>query len=134
MFWRKFGKRTSEDPEQTKREQLARTELEDRIVALLSADKDSVYTIRHLEQKLSPVSIAALSLALAELQEAKLVDRIVRVESPESHGGIKDFASPSELPDEIKDWRTNRMVPVTPENTAFLFKAHRANELVPSNA
>ncbi len=134
MFWRRFGKRTNEDPEQIKREQAARAELKKRIVALLIAHRGAQYTIRHFEQQLGPVSLASLSLALAELQSDGVVDRIIRVESPENHGGIRDYSSPDELPDEIEDWRTQRIVTVDASNTKFLFKAHDTSHLEHANA
>jgi hypothetical protein len=134
MFWRRFAKRTSDSPEQIEREQTARAELKKKIVSLFNATPDSQFTIRHLEQRLGPVNLASLSLALAELQTEGLIDRVIRVESPESRGGIQDFASPDQLPAEIYDWRTQRTIPVEPSIISFIFKAHAAHDFETANA
>jgi len=133
MFWRKSKKQTADDPAQLQRELDLRAELKRRLAELFEQNRKAQFTIRHLESKVHPPSVAALALALAELQQAGVVDRYVRVESPESHGGIEDFASPDDVPDEIYDWRTQQTVPVTPENTAFIFKAHEDKALVAAN-
>ncbi len=129
MFWRRFAKRTSDSPEQIEQERKDRAVLKDRIVSLLNAQPYAQFTLRHLEQCLRPHSLAAISLALAELQNAGVVDRIIRVESPESHGGIEDFRSMSEIKEEIHDWRTQQTIRVDPSMVSFVFQAHTANDL-----
>jgi hypothetical protein len=134
MFWRKFGKRTREDPEQLRMERERREDLKRRLTELFASSGDSQFTLRHLDEKLGNISAVSLAIVLAELQEQGLVDRIVRVESPESHGGIKDFTSLDDVPNEIYDWRTQQTIPVTPENITLVFRAHRANNLAHANA
>jgi hypothetical protein len=134
MFWRKFAKRTSDNPEQIEREQIARAELKKKLIALFDANPDSQFTIKHLEQRLGHVSLASLSLALAELQSEGVIDRIIRVESPESRGGIQDFASPDQLPSQIYDWRTQQTISVEPSITSFIFKAHTTRDFEHANA
>jgi hypothetical protein len=134
MFWRRFAKRTSEKPEQIERERVARTALKGQIMALFNASPDSQFTIKHLEQQFGHVSLASLSLALAELQSEGAIDRIIRVESPESRGGIQDFASPDQLPSQIYDWRTQQTISVEPSITSFIFKAHATRDFEHANA
>jgi hypothetical protein len=133
MFWRRFARRTSSSPEQIEKERADRAQLKTRIIALFNAQPDAQLTIKLLEQKLAPTNLAALAIALAELQSEGVLDRIIRVESPESHGGIKDFNSPDEVPDEIFDWRTQQTIPVEPSITQFVFKAHAGHDLEHAN-
>lgn len=134
MFWRKLGKRISSDSAaRIESERERREELKKRLVRLFSAHAQSQFTIRHLENKLGQVSIPTLSLALAELQTEGIIDRILRVESPESHGGIRDYSSWDEIPNRLEDWRTGQTIEVTPGNTTLLFEAHKEHNLAKVN-
>lgn len=86
---------------------------------------EPTYTFEHLIEVLSPSSPEVLSLLLGELQEKGLVEKVIRVESPSKKGGIGDFHSVVEVPDEMYDWRADRTVTVMPENLKVLFKIHR---------
>lgn len=134
MFWRRFAKRTNKPPEQSEEEQRRRAALKARVMEIFRSNPNNQYTLRHLEQKLAPTSLASLSLVLAELQEEGAVDRIIRVESPENHGGIGDYSSIEDVPDQVYDWRTQQTVDVLPSNTALLFKAHVTSQLNTANA
>jgi hypothetical protein len=134
MFWRRSKNRTDSGAEQAEREQRKRAELKKRLTDIFAHNRDSEFTMRHLESKLGPVSLASMSLALAELQQEGVVDRVLRVESPENHGGIEDFVSLSAIPEQIYDWRSERMVEVTPDNIVLIFKAHHMSELAAAHA
>lgn len=81
-----------------------------------------VYTFDRLYDVVSPSSPQVLSLILSELVRRGILEEVVRVESPESHGGIGDFGSVEEVPDTIFDWRLNREIEVRPENVQVLFR------------
>lgn len=87
--------------------------------------RESEYTFEFLLGAVSPSSPEALSLLLAEMQTRGLVEKIVRVVSPSNKGGIRDFHSLSEVPEEIHDWRTDRTLMVTPDDLRVVFKLHR---------
>ena len=73
-------------------------------------------------EKLSTEPPAKLALLLADLEAACVVNQIIRVESPETHSGIKDFESIDELPTEIYDEYTGKTIDVTPQNVIVLYK------------
>jgi hypothetical protein len=134
MFWHKSGRLTTRAScAQIESERKRREDLKKRIAQLFATNIQSQFTVRHLESKLGRVSITALSLALAELQAEGVIEKIVRVESPESHGGIGDYSSLEEVPGSLEDWRTGRTVEVTPENMTLLFKAHSKRGLAKVN-
>jgi hypothetical protein len=81
-----------------------------------------VYTFDHLYQQVSPSSAQALDLILAELTRQGVLQRFVRVESPSTGGGIKDFTSVLEVPGTIYDWHSNKEIEVGPENLRVVFK------------
>jgi hypothetical protein len=93
-----------------------------RAVFKKSAQKTPEFTFGHLLQEVGPTSPDELALALAQLTTAHFLEKIIRVESPETHGGIGDFRSLSEVPQEIRDWRTNQMIDVRPENLVVVFR------------
>lgn len=134
MFWRKSGKRITKTLDQFRSEKGARADLKGRLRALFAANRDSEFTLRLLEMKLGQVPLSALSLALAELQEEGVVDRILRVESPESHGGIEDFTSLEAVPDQIYDWRAGKTIEIEPENIVPIFRAHHLAEMTEVHA
>ena len=75
-----------------------------------------------LAQKLAPgVSVEELVLALAEIVKHGFVQRVVRVESPLG-GGIGDYDSILDVPDDIYDERQGREIHVQPENLVVIYK------------
>jgi len=81
-----------------------------------------VYTFDHLYHQILPSSVSNLALILAELVQRGLLEKLVRVESPITGGGIEDFPSIEEVPDRIYDFHSDRMIEVEPENLRVLFK------------
>jgi hypothetical protein len=81
-----------------------------------------VYTFDHLYQQISPSSATNLSLILAELVQQGFLEQIVRVESPSTQGGIKDFTSVKDVPERIYDFHADREIEVRPDNLRVLFK------------
>lgn len=95
------------------------------LVSHAGAPAEPAYSFDHLIDVLAPSSPEALSLLLTELQQRGFVEKIVRVESPSNKGGIGDFRSVADVPEEIYDWRTDRTIAVEPDNLKVLFKIHR---------
>ena len=80
------------------------------------------YTFDFLIYQVRPKSPAALALAMRALSEKGIVQRVVRVESPTEHGGIGEFTSVGEIPQEIYDWRSDQHIDVSPENLKVIYK------------
>lgn len=80
------------------------------------------YTFDLLIQEVSPQSPEALALALRALVQNGIAKRVIRVESPTTHGGIGDFSSVTEIPEEIHDWRADEDIRVRPENLRVVYK------------
>jgi hypothetical protein len=78
-------------------------------------------TLESLIQQADPLPIEKLVLALAVLVRHGLVQRVLRVESPIG-GGIGDFKSTAEIPDEMHDPRTDQTLRVRPENIHVVYK------------
>jgi hypothetical protein len=81
-----------------------------------------VYTFDHLYQEISPSSPRTLSLILTELVQRGFLEKLVRVESPFTGGGIEDFASVADVPETIYDFHSHRKIEVQPDNLRVLFK------------
>jgi hypothetical protein len=81
-----------------------------------------VYTFDHLYQEVSPSSPQALSLILGELTRRGVLQQFVRVESPFTGSGIKDYPSVLDVPGTIYDWHSDREIEVGPENLRVVFK------------
>lgn len=62
-----------------------------------------------------------LLLVLARLVKAGLLEQFIRVESS-SGGGLGDYRSIAEVPDEIYDWRSDVTIPVTPDKLHLYYK------------
>lgn len=85
-----------------------------------------VYSFDHLYQEIAPSSTTVLSLILAELVQRGFLEPIVRVESPYTGGGIKDFPTVEAVPERIYDFHSDQDIEVRPENIRVLFKVRRA--------
>jgi hypothetical protein len=95
-----------------------------RLEALLGTLRpEDEYTFDYLFDHTAPRSFTAFSLLLGELVNRGLISKVIRVESPTRHGGIKDFASITDVPDELYDWRSDQRIRVTPHDIRMLYKA-----------
>src|SRR5438093_1514311 len=81
-----------------------------------------IYSFGHLVKEIEPASPEALALAMSALVENGLVERILRVESPSGRGGVQDFKTLDEIPDELGDWRTETRWRVRPEDIRVIYK------------
>lgn len=88
--------------------------------------REPTYTIEHLYQKIRPSSLETFTLILSELAHRGLIEKIIRLESPTTGGGIADYSTLLDVPDEIYDPRSDRQIEVRPENLRVLFKLHSA--------
>ena len=89
---------------------------------LRTAKGEPEYTFEHLYHKLHFSSPDVLALVLAELAAMGLVRKLIRVESPIDKGGIADYSSVTEIPEEIHDWRTDQWLHPQPENLRVIYK------------
>ncbi len=80
-----------------------------------------VFTLQRLYDLASPSTTFVFAQLLNYLVETGVMKKIVRVESP-SLGGIDDFSSITEVPEEIYDWRQERIIEVKPENIRVLYQ------------
>jgi hypothetical protein len=89
-----------------------------------ASEKHKALTLPHLvelAQRETPISVEKLVLALTVLVKHGLAKRIVQVESP-GGGGIGNFKSIQEVPDEIYDERQDRWISVEPDNVVVVYK------------
>lgn len=84
------------------------------------------YTFDHLLHKTDVSSAETLSLILSELVKQGILQKIVRVESPGTKGGIGDYTSLTEVPTEVFDSRTDRTIRVTPGDLRVIFRIKHA--------
>jgi hypothetical protein len=84
---------------------------------------DAVYTVGRLFAVSHPSSKRVLLSILERLVDEGILIRIVRVLSP-ANGGIQDFQSVMDVPDEIFDWRRGVMMEVSPEQIQQAYKLH----------
>jgi hypothetical protein len=80
------------------------------------------FTFEHLMHQTQPSSAEVLSVILSELVSEGILRKVVRVESPYSHGGIADYPSLTAVPSEVFDWSTDKQLVVQPENLRVIFK------------
>jgi hypothetical protein len=80
------------------------------------------YTFEHLFEETGFVKPEDLALALAELVSQGAIEMKIRVLSPSSGGGIKDFESILDVPQTIHDWRTDKEVSVTPDELTVIYR------------
>lgn len=106
--------------ERTMRKSGYGTGLAKKIAKVLEPDK--ALTFNQLVERVSPESPSQLAKLLAELSAARLIDQIIRVESPETHSGIEDFNSIEQVPSTIYDVYTQKYIDVTPSNVIVLFR------------
>ena len=83
------------------------------------------YTFEHLFQLSHAPSVETFSRILTEFVRQGALQKLIRVESPETKGGIKDFPSISAVPEEIFDWRTDRRMIVQPQNLRVIFRVEK---------
>jgi hypothetical protein len=116
------GRRDALDASESIYEDRENSELGEDILRLLYRSNGE-YTFPLLFEKLHPESTTALTSTLADLVWNDKIKRIIRVESP-SGGGIKDFGSIEEVPNQIFDWRTDQTLRVRPNNLVTIFRAN----------
>ena len=80
------------------------------------------YTLTRLCDLLHPHSQERLASALGDLVRQGVFKLKIRVISPFTQGGIKDFDSLEEIPPSIHDWRSDSELEVTSENLRVLYK------------
>jgi ornithine cyclodeaminase/alanine dehydrogenase-like protein (mu-crystallin family) len=107
MFWKKSG----EHPDK---------EIAQRVLAILAENPKGMYTFAHLLEKIPDVTPGQLSGVLANLATTGKIGRTVRVYSS-TGGGIADFKSSLDIPEEIYDERTGSVLQVTPDKIKILF-------------
>jgi len=78
-------------------------------------------TLDHLILKLDPKSNINLARILERLVFDGMISRDYRVESPGNHGEIQKFATPEEIPNEVFDWHTGTILPVTARNLRVVY-------------
>jgi hypothetical protein len=100
------------------------SKLEDRVRhAFLSSQQGMPeFTFNHLLQEVGPTEPDELAITLAKLVLSHFLEKIIRVESPETHGGIGDFKTLNDVPRTIRDWRSDRTIEIGPENLTVIFR------------
>jgi hypothetical protein len=92
-----------------------------RVIQQDNADYSEEFTVSRLFAQTEPSSKRVLVSILQHLCDVGVLTRVVRVVSP-GNGGIADFDSVADLPDEILDWRTGEMVEVEMDRVQQIYK------------
>lgn len=82
------------------------------------------FPINRLMDIAGPVPMPLLITVLSVLVQEHVLDKVLRVESPVTGGGIEDFQSVMEIPAVIHDWRTDTQIAVTPDQIKLIFRLH----------
>lgn len=85
-------------------------------------DQQAEYTFQALVSLVRPPTPELLALLLDELARRGVVVRIFRLESPFSHGGLRDFPSVFDVPNTYYDEDFEREFEVRPENVLPIFR------------
>ena len=85
-----------------------------RLSKLVKRAPGTEYTFGHLLYLLQPSSPEALALILQDFEEHGLLERLFRVESPRTKGGLGDFRSIAEVPSQMLDRYTDEEINVEP--------------------
>jgi len=86
--------------------------------------RESVYDIARMSSISNIRSPQELARVLAALVRAGMLRQFVRVENG-TGGGIEDFSSLGDVPDEIHDWRNDVTMQVTPDKLRLCYKIQR---------
>ena len=79
------------------------------------------FTFNRLCEVVEPHSREQFAAALGELVRQGILKQVIRVISPTTRGGIKDFDSLTDVPDRIHDWRADSELEVEPDNLRILY-------------
>jgi hypothetical protein len=85
--------------------------------------QEAEFTLNRLCDLVTPRDRDEFALILGELTRGGLIKLVVRVVSPSTQGGVGDYSTLDEVPDVVRDWRTDSEVHVTPENLRVIYKA-----------
>lgn len=79
------------------------------------------FTFTRLCEVVEPRSREQFAAALGELVRQGILKQVVRVISPTTRGGIKDFDSLTDVPDRIHDWRADSEMEVEPDSLRIVY-------------
>ncbi|MCG8036148.1 MAG: hypothetical protein JAZ19_03850 [Candidatus Thiodiazotropha taylori] len=105
-----------------------------RLFDLIEAEKKlitrhRVFTINRLIDKIMPRSILALSEILSVLEQQGILKKILRVESPTTKAGIKDFSSYMDIPNIIHDPYSDTELNIKSDDVKLLYSVKDNNHL-----
>lgn len=83
-------------------------------------DKGGAYPLQFILSTLGLEASPEAFSVIYQLEETGCLKRIYRIESS-SLGGLKDFDSIVDIPSEIEDFRTGKILEVTPQNIRVLY-------------
>jgi len=92
-----------------------------RLAEVLSSGEHKEYTLNRLSDLVHPNNVESLAGALGELVRSGELKLIVRVISPSTHGGIRDFHSLDEVPEVVRDWRSDTDIEVKPQDLRVMY-------------
>jgi len=74
-----------------------------------------------LSDLVHPNSVESLAGALGDLVRSGELKLVVRVISPSTLGGIADFRSLDEVPQIVRDWRSDTEMEVKPQDLRLVY-------------
>jgi hypothetical protein len=93
-----------------------------KIRQFLSTRQSGEFTFERLYNVAGEYDQLDIAEALAALVHEGTLKQFVRVESPDDKGGIGDFDTMLDVPDEMEDYRTGTDLVVTPEHLRVMYR------------
>lgn len=100
--------------------------IRDRVLELFSGPDYREYTFNDLFDRIKPRDRESLASVLAELARQHAIEKVIRIESPDTHTGIVEFPSVLEVPSEVHDIFSDRWRTVTPDMLRVVYKKRAA--------
>ena len=86
-----------------------------------AADHKREYSLSALADIVHSESQEALAIALGDAIKRGMIQRVIRIVSPENQGGIGDYSSLNDIPNVVRDWRADRDMEVRPDNLRVVY-------------
>ena len=87
--------------------------------------RDVEFTFEHLLNVVRPESDAVLALMLTDIAREGGCNRVVRVQSRETRGGLGDYSSVTEVPREIHDEFSDTVFEIQPDDLLVVYRFPR---------
>jgi hypothetical protein len=116
MFWKKSKSSRSEDNSPIKAKLLT---------IFRNARQGDVFTLDDLTERTQSPRKDAVAYWLSVLATSQIIDQIVRIVSPKNSGGITEYPTIDQVPNEIFDPYQNKDIRIEPDLIRIYFTRHK---------